>query len=89
LLTTLVGLGDADRDLDPDSHPTDPAALSYRLAADLPLAPADRQALLADDSAADRLAHLVVLLRREIVLLRRTRTIAVTPSRVRLAPGRN
>jgi Lon protease-like protein len=63
----------------PDPYPTDPVALSYRIAAEAPLAPADAQSLLAELTAAGRLLRLVRVLRREVVLLRRTRTVAVRP----------
>ncbi|WAX56827.1 LON peptidase substrate-binding domain-containing protein [Jatrophihabitans cynanchi] len=57
--------------------PTDPNQLSYHLAAQLPLTSEDRQQLLEAPDAVVRLARSAVLLRREIALLRATRTIAV------------
>ena len=69
--------------------PADPTQLSYQIGARLPLPPAERQALLSDATTADRLTRLVLLLRREIALLVRTRTIAVSPAVVRLATSTN
>ena len=69
--------------------PADPSQLAYQIAARLPLQPADRQSLLEVDTTAERLARLNRLLRRELALLRRTRTIAVAPAVVRLVGGAN
>jgi Lon protease-like protein len=69
--------------------PDDVAQLSYHLSARLPLEPAQRQALLADGTAADRLRRLVRLLRTETALLRLTRSIAVSPTVLRLAAPAN
>jgi Lon protease-like protein len=69
--------------------PVDPSQLAYQIAARLPLLPADRQSLLEIDTTAERLARLNRLLRREIALLRHTRTIAVAPAVVRLVGGAN
>jgi Lon protease-like protein len=69
--------------------PDDAAQLSYHLAARLPLGPDERQQLLTDDTAADRLRHVARLLRRETSLLRLTRSIAVSPSVLRLAAAAN
>jgi uncharacterized protein len=69
--------------------PDDAAQLSYHLAARLPLTPAERQQLLADVSAGERLARLIRLLRRETALLRLTRSIAVSPSILRLGAPAN
>jgi Lon protease-like protein len=64
--------------------PDDAAQLAYHLSARLPLPPYERQLLLADTNASERLTRLVQLLRRETALLRATRTIAVSPSILRL-----
>ena len=73
LITEFTGqVGEVD-------PPADAAQLSYRLAAQLPLTAADRQDLLEQPDTGARLARLVVLLRREISLLRLTHTIAVSP----------
>ncbi|WP_375475135.1 LON peptidase substrate-binding domain-containing protein [uncultured Jatrophihabitans sp.] len=64
--------------------PDDANQLSYQIAARLPLPPSERQALLADDTTAERLARLARLLRRELALLRGTRSIAVSPAVLRL-----
>jgi len=69
--------------------PDDPGQLAYQIAARLPLQPADRQSLLEVDTTAERLARLNRLLRRELALLRHTRTIAVAPAVVRLVGGAN
>jgi Lon protease-like protein len=69
--------------------PADANQLSYQLAARLPLQPGDRQQLLADATTAQRLRRVSRLLRREIALLRRTRSIAVSPAVVRLPAGLN
>jgi Lon protease-like protein len=64
--------------------PQDGWMLSYRLAAGLPLPLTDRQELLELPSTADRLVRLAALLRRELALLQRTRTVAVRPSALAL-----
>lgn len=69
--------------------PDDANQLSYQVAARLPLAPLERQQLLADDTTASRLTRVVRLLRRETALLQRTRSIAVSPAVVRLPAGLN
>ena len=47
----------------------------------------EQQALLADGTTAERLARLARLLRREIALLQRTRSIAVSPAVLRMGPA--
>jgi hypothetical protein len=69
--------------------PGDANQLSYHVAARLPLPPTDRQDLLADETTADRLDRVARLLRREIALLQRTRSIAVSPSVLRMITGTN
>lgn len=69
--------------------PEDANQLSYQLAARLPLGPAERQRLLATETTAQRLQDVAALLRREIALLQRTRSIAVSPAVVRLPAGLN
>ncbi|HZC69404.1 MAG TPA: LON peptidase substrate-binding domain-containing protein [Jatrophihabitans sp.] len=69
--------------------PDDANQLSYQIGARLPLLPIERQAVLCDDTTADRLVRLIRLLRREIALLQRTRTIAVSPAVLRLGAGTN
>jgi Lon protease-like protein len=69
--------------------PRDANQLSYHVAARLPLPPTDRQDLLADETTADRLDRVARLLRREIALLQRTRSIAVSPSVLRMITGTN
>jgi hypothetical protein len=78
LLTTLTGR-DAVEPL-----PRDANLLSYYVAGHIPLDVRDRQALLAEPTAADRLRRAIGLLRREIRLLQSTRTIAMAPSVLRL-----
>jgi Lon protease-like protein len=69
--------------------PNDANQLSYQVAARLPLPPEERQALLTDTTTADRLVRLARLLRREIALLQRTRSIAVSPAVLRIVTGSN
>jgi Lon protease-like protein len=69
--------------------PDDANQLSYQVAARLPLGPAERQRLLAVETTAQRLQDVAALLRREIALLQRTRSIAVSPAVVRLPAGLN
>ena len=69
--------------------PADPSQLSYQIAARLPLLPTDRQSLLEVDTTAERFARLNRMLRREIALLRHTRTIAVAPGVITLVGGPN
>jgi len=81
--------GDPD-DAEPrDPFPNDPILLSYRLATETPLSPRDHQELLEDDNATSRLLHVQRVLRREVALLRRTRSIAVSPAVLRAALGMN
>ncbi len=67
--------------------PEDALRLSYEIAARLQLTSADRQGLLAAQDAADRLADGLRLLRREITLLQRTRTVPVAPQALRIVPS--
>lgn len=69
--------------------PRDPNLLSYHVAAELPLEPVDRQALLEQPTAADRLRLAIGLLRREISLLQATRSICVAPGVLQLAAHPN
>jgi Lon protease-like protein len=69
--------------------PTDANQLSYQIGARLPLPPDERQVLLAEPTTEQRLDRVVRLLRREIALLKRTRTIAVSPAVLRIASGGN
>lgn len=69
--------------------PTDPTLLSYQIAARLPLAPGERQALLAAATTAVRLERIGQFLRRELRLLQHTRSIAVSPTILRLSASLN
>jgi hypothetical protein len=69
--------------------PADAGLLSYHVAARLPLPPWERQALLGLRTTAERLERLRVVLRREIGLLGGTRSIAVSPTAVRMTAGLN
>jgi uncharacterized protein len=69
--------------------PADATQLSYQIGARLPLPPDERQALLAEPTTQQRLDRVVRLLRREIALLKSTRTIAVSPAVLRIVPGGN
>ncbi|MDP9117367.1 MAG: LON peptidase substrate-binding domain-containing protein [Actinomycetota bacterium] len=74
LLALLTGLESQE------PLPEDANLLSYYVASQIPLDPGDRQSLLADPTAADRLRRAAGLLRREIRLLKSTRSIAIAPS---------
>jgi Lon protease-like protein len=67
-----------------DPYPDDPVLLSYRVATDLPLPREDAVAALVQPTAADRLALLQRLLRRELTLLRSTRTVALPSAAVQI-----
>lgn len=69
--------------------PDDAGSLAYQIAARLPLPPDERQRLLVLDTTAERLQELAALLRREIALLRGTRSIAVSPAVLRIASAAN
>jgi Lon protease-like protein len=69
--------------------PDDANQLSYQISARLPLPPGERQALLTDATTAERLDRVSTLLRREIALLQRTRSIAVSPAVLRLLTSLN
>jgi len=69
--------------------PDDANQLSYQIGARLPLPPQERQELLSADTTAARLERLAVLLRREIALLRCTRSIAVSPAVLRIVYAAN
>jgi Lon protease-like protein len=69
--------------------PDDANQLSYQIGARLPLPPHERQLLLNDATTAERLARLARLLRREIGLLQRTRSIAVSPAVLRIVVAAN
>jgi Lon protease-like protein len=69
--------------------PDDANQLSYQISARLPLPPGERQALLTDATTAERLERVSTLLRREIALLQRTRSIAVSPAVLRLLTSLN
>jgi Lon protease-like protein len=85
LVAQLMG-GEA---VEGEAYPTDSILLSYRLASEAPLPLEDRQELLEDDTATARLLHVQRVLRREVVLLRRTRSIAVAPGVLRAVLGAN
>jgi Lon protease-like protein len=76
LISALTGNEPGPR----DPYPSDPCLLSYRLATEAPLTQADHQQLLEDDTATARLLHVQRVLRREVVLVRATRSIAVSPA---------
>lgn len=69
--------------------PTDAHRMAYEICARLPLPPHERQALLNDESLADRLGRVARLLHREIALLQNTHTIAVSPAALRVNPSMN
>jgi hypothetical protein len=80
LIFELTGQAEHDR----EPYPTDAILLSYRLATEAPLTQHDRQDLLEDETAAARLLHVQRVLRREVALLRHTRSIAVSPAILRM-----
>lgn len=80
LLERLVGaVTSASEGEGREPYPDDAVALSYRLAAEAPLSNDDRQELLCEPTATERLRRIQRVLRREVALLRATRTIAVPP----------
>jgi Lon protease-like protein len=83
LLAQLTG-GEVTEEL-----PRDANVLSYHVAAHLPLTLPDRQDLLAQATAADRLRRAISLLRREIRLLQSTRSISVASDVLHLIPHPN
>jgi hypothetical protein len=68
-----------------EPFPSDPVLLSYRLATEAPLSQRDHQDLLEDDTATSRLVRVQRVLRRELALVRHTRSIAVSPAVLRIA----
>jgi uncharacterized protein len=66
-----------------EPYATDPILLSYQLATEAPLPQRDHQDLLEDETATARLLHVQRVLRREVQLLRHTRSIAVSPALLR------
>jgi uncharacterized protein len=79
--------GQADKARDP--YPSDAILLSYQLATEAPLTQRDHQDLLEDETATARLLHVQRVLRREVALLRHTRSIAVSPAILRMVLGSN
>lgn len=72
-----------------DPYNDDDILLSYQLATAAPVSIAEHQRLLEAESAAKRLATVHSVLRREVILLRETRTIAVSPAVLSLALPRD
>jgi len=83
LIGALTGES-GERPVGAQPYHNDPILLSYQLATETPLTQRDHQDLLEDDTAAARLLHVQRVLRREVVLLRATRSIAVSPAVLRL-----
>jgi hypothetical protein len=79
----------ADRELPSVTFSDDPVALSYQVAGRMRLANSERQGLLEAASAAERLRTALRLLRRETVLLSRTRSVPVSPGLLYLELGPN
>jgi uncharacterized protein len=69
----------AGRELPPIEFAADAVELSYQVAGRMRLANGERQTLLEALTAAERLGGALRLLRREIVLLGRTRSVPVSP----------
>lgn len=84
---TLAAL--AGREPPEEELAEDALRLSYQVAARLRLATAERQGLLEAKTAAERLLAGMNLLRRETMLLTRTRTVPVSPHLLRVAPTSN
>jgi uncharacterized protein len=82
----LSEVSDRDRD---DELVGDPVRLSYEVAARVQLPVSQRQKLLAMPTAADRLAACLIVMRREITLIERTRTIPVALQALRIVPASN
>jgi hypothetical protein len=81
----VAGLTGAAAELH-EPYPTDdPILLSYRLATETPLSQADQQLLLEDETALARFLHVQRVLRRELKLLRSTRSVAVSPAVLQIA----
>lgn len=80
LIGELTGAAEQAR----EPYPTDAILLSYRLATEAPLTQRDHQDLLEDETAAARLLHVQRVLRREVALLRHTRSVAVPPAVLRM-----
>jgi Lon protease-like protein len=89
LLARVSGVSAVTQLVNSEPYPSDVVALSYRLASDAPLPRADRQELLEAESAAERLRALARILRRELTLLRETRTVAVSPAVLQEVLGLN
>ena len=68
---------------------TDPVPISYQLAGLIQLTRQDRQNLLAAPTAAHRLHAELMLMRREITLLQRTRTAPIDPRALWISPTAN
>jgi uncharacterized protein len=71
------------------NYAPDAIALSYQVANPIRLASGERQQLLEAETAAARLLAALHLLRRELILLPRTRSIPVAPSVLYLDAGLN
>jgi hypothetical protein len=79
----------AGRDLGPVDFANDPLRLSYQVAAQLRVINPERQKLLEADTAALRLRGGITLLRREVTLVSRTRTVPVSPRNLQVEPTFN
>jgi len=77
------------REAPDDDLSSDPLRLSYQIAARLRLSSAERQSLLEAETAAARLYASIAALRRESVLISRTRTVPATPSALRVSSTSN
>ncbi len=78
-LADLVG-----RDRPVARFSSDPVTLSYQVAGRIRLATGERRTLLEAADAGDRLRMAVRLLRREVVLMARTQSVAVSPGQLQL-----
>jgi hypothetical protein len=80
---------EADPPAEEPTHRPDPISASYDIASAVQLRSEDRQSLLETETAADRLAAELVLLRTENGLLRHTRSVPVALAALQIAPHRN
>jgi uncharacterized protein len=86
---TYLGLVRTDAGAIAEQLPDDPTVLSHLVAATTALTLADRQALLAIPDTAGRLRAELVILRREVALLREIRAVPATLADLAVTPADN
>jgi Lon protease-like protein len=82
----LSDVSDRERDVE---LVEDPVRLSYEVAARVQLPVSQRQKLLAMPTAADRLLACLIVMRREITLIEKTRSVPVALQALRIVPASN